>query len=259
MNLPLLIDLDGVLRLGKTIAPYAEEFLSFIKSSDINACVLSNATLSTSTDVKDFFRQNGIVLEIPVMTASDVAAVYCRERYKKVSVFCSENVKAIFAGMIDDQNPEAIVIGDYGKKWDFETLNGIFKKVLAGADLIAMQKNRYWKTAEDGLLMDAGSFVAAIEYATNKEAILIGKPSPLYFHSALHMLGYQTDQKFIMLGDDLETDIRGANELSASTILIYTGKTEYPLAQGSSIKPNYEARDLKDVMTILQKLNSEKI
>lgn len=258
MKLPMLIDLDGVLRLGKTIAPFAKEFLSFIKSADINGCILSNSTLSTSADVKIFFEQNGIYLEIPVMTASDAAAVYCRERYKKISVYCADNVKAIFSEMIDDQNPEAVVIGDYGKKWDFETLNGIFKKVFAGAGLITMQKNRYWKTAEDGLLMDAGSFVAAIEYATNKEAVLIGKPSPLYFQSALRLLGCEPNQKFIMIGDDLETDIRGAKKLGALTILIYTGKTEYPIDQISSIKPDHEVKNFKDVISILKNISAEK-
>ena len=258
MKPPLLIDLDGVLRLGKTIAPFMDEFLSFIKSTDLKACILSNSTLSTASDVKTFFKQNGINLEIPVMTASEAAAVYCRMHFKKVSVFCAENVKSNFEDMIDDDNPEAVVIGDYGRNWDFETLNEIFKKVLAGADLIAMQKNRYWKTAEDGLLLDAGSFVAAIEYATQKEAVLIGKPSPLYFRSALQLLGYQDDQKFVMIGDDLETDIRGASELGATTILVYTGKTEYPLASDSNIKPDHEARNLKDAIVILEKIFTDK-
>lgn len=258
MKPPLLIDLDGVLRLDKQIAPFAKELFEFLKSANVNSCILSNSTLSTSADVLSFFKQNGINLEIPVMTASEAAAVYCRMRYKKVSVLCAENVKSIFENMIDDQNSEAVVIGDYGKNWDFKTLNEIFKKVLAGADLIAMQKNRYWKTAEDGLLLDAGPFVAAIEYATNKNAVVIGKPSPLYFHLALHLLGYKPDQKFVMIGDDLEADIRGASELGATTILVYTGKTEYPLTYDSKIKPTYEARNLKDAIVILEKIFADK-
>ncbi len=257
MKLPLMIDLDGVLRLDKQIAPYTVELFEFLELSELDACILSNSTLSTSADVKNFFESNGINLAIPVMTASEATGVYCRMHYKKVSVYCADNVKSIFEGMIDDRNPEAIIIGDYGKNWDFKTLNEIFKKVLAGADPIAMQKNRYWKTAEDGMLLDAGPFVAAIEYASGKNAVVIGKPSPLYFRSALHLLGYEPDQKFIMIGDDLETDIRGASELGATTILVYTGKTDYPFASDSSIKPDYEAKNLKNVITILEKLVAE--
>ncbi len=254
MKPPLLIDLDGVLRLDNKIASFTGALFEFLNSANVTVCILSNSTLSTSSDVRNFFKQNGINLEIPVITASEAAAVYCRMRYKKVSVFCAENVKSIFENMIDDENPEAVVIGDYGKNWDFKTLNEIFKKVLDGADLIAMQKNRYWKTAEDGLLLDAGTFVAALEYAAQKEAVLIGKPSPLYFRSALQLLGYQDDQKFVMIGDDLETDIRGASELGATTIIVYTGKTEYPLAHDSKIKPDHEARNLKDAIAILEKI-----
>ncbi|MEW6196309.1 MAG: HAD hydrolase-like protein [Bacteroidota bacterium] len=251
---PLLIDLDGVLRINNRPAPNVKEFLDFITDRKINACIVSNSTLSTSEDVNEFFKFFGIETKIPIMTASSAAAIYAKQNYKHVAVYCEERVKRIFYEILDYENPEAVIIGDYGKRWDFKTMNEIFVHVFNGADLIAMQKNRYWETAADGILLDAGPFVAAIEYATNKQARLIGKPSPYYFHAALRILGFANDEKFLMIGDDLETDIKCTKELGSKSLLIYTGKTKYPLDNNSEVKPDYEAMNLTEAMKILESM-----
>ncbi|MFA7419915.1 MAG: HAD hydrolase-like protein [Melioribacteraceae bacterium] len=253
MKLPILIDLDGVLRLDKEPAPHIEEFFEYLKKSKRKACILSNSTLSTANDVRTFFEFNGIHTNIPILTASEAAAMYARSRYRRVAVYCTDHIKTLFNGILDYEHPQAIIIGDYGKKWDFATMNEIFKKVHEGAEIIAMHKNRYWKTAEDGKLMDVGPFVVAIEYAANKPSTLIGKPSPLYFSSALNLLGYDLSQKFLMLGDDMETDIQAAKNLGADSILIYTGKTQHPLPSDSVIKPDFEAMNLLEVIDLLEK------
>ena len=56
-------------------------------------------------------------------------------------------------------------MGDLGEQFGFAILNRAFRMVMDGAELIALQKNRFWLTA-DGLSLDAGPFVAAIEYAS---------------------------------------------------------------------------------------------
>ncbi|MDP3583103.1 MAG: HAD hydrolase-like protein [Ignavibacteria bacterium] len=255
MKLPLLIDLDGVLRLDKEPAPHIEEFFEYLKKSKRHACILSNSTLSTANDVRQFFEFNGIHTKMPILTASEAAAMYARSRYRRVAVYCTDHIKTLFNGILDYEHPQAIIIGDYGKKWDFATMNEIFIKVHEGAEIIAMHKNRYWKTAADGKLMDVGPFVVAIEYAANKPSTLIGKPSPLYFSSALNLLGFDLSQKFLMLGDDMETDIQAAKNLGADSILIYTGKTQHPLPPDSVIKPDYEAMNLLEVIDLLEKSN----
>lgn len=252
---PLLIDLDGVLRINNRPAPNVKEFFDLITDRKIDACIVSNSTLSTSEDVNEFFKFFGIETKIPIMTASSAAAIHAKQNYKHVAVYCEERVRRIFYEILDYENPEAVIIGDYGKRWDFKTMNEIFVHVFNGADLIAMQKNRYWETAADGILLDAGPFVAAIEYATNIQATLIGKPSPFYFHAALKILGYQKDQKFLMIGDDLEIDIKGAQELGCKAMLIYTGKTKFPLDINSSVKPDYEAMNLTEAMKILEPMD----
>ncbi|MFA3782289.1 HAD-IIA family hydrolase [Melioribacteraceae bacterium 4301-Me] len=254
MKKPLLIDLDGVLRIGNQLANHTKKFLEFIVDSQIPACILSNSTLFTSLEIKNFFREEAIEYNIPIITTSDAALIYAKEKYKKVSVYCKENVKLLFNDIIDDDNPEAVIIGDMGQMWNFKILNEIFHKVVNGAELIALQINKYWKNENGELLLDVGPFIKAIEYATDKRATLIGKPSPLYFQLALKALGATVKDSFVMLGDDIDSDIAGAKKLDAITILIYTGKTRKPLAKNVSVLPDYEADDLINVIDVLKKI-----
>ena len=251
---PLLIDMDGVLRIGNSPADGLKEFIEFIQNSKIPACVISNSTLSNAVQFKEFFLRNNAEVNFPVMTCADAAYNYVKENYKTAEVYCSEPVRSMFDEFKTAGEPEAVVIGDMGKAWDFKILNEIFVKVYNGADLIAMQKNRFWKTPEDGLLLDVGPFVKAIEYASGKESVLIGKPSKVFFEMGMKQIDASFKNGFLMLGDDLENDIESAQRLGGEGILIYTGKTKFPLKENSKVKPNYEAKDLLGVIELLKQL-----
>jgi ribonucleotide monophosphatase NagD (HAD superfamily) len=66
------------------------------------------------------------------------------------------------------------------------------------------------------------------------------------------MLGLPTNSEFIMIGDDIESDIIGAQKAGGKGLLIYTGKTKYPLNEGINIKPDYEAKNLTEVIDIIK-------
>lgn len=251
---PLLIDMDGVLRLGKSPARGLKEFIKYVNGSERPACIISNSTLSSAVQFMEFFDRNNIVVKFPVMTCADAAYNYVKENYNTAAVYCSEPVRSMFKEFETDNNPEAVVIGDMGKEWDFKILNEIFVHVFNGADIIAMQKNKYWKTPEDGLLLDVGPFVKAVEYASGKEAVLIGKPSKVFFEMGMKQINAKFEEGFYMLGDDLENDIESAQNYGGEGILIYTGKTSYPISDNSNIKPNYEIKDLFEAVELLKTL-----
>jgi HAD superfamily hydrolase (TIGR01458 family) len=251
-KIPVLIDFDGVIKLGNNIAGDAGEFFTFLNQNDFPFYVISNSTLRTSDTMLQFIRKNGININIPAMTAVDATLNYVKENYRKVSVYCRPNIKPLFSDFDVDDNPEAVVLGDIADKWTYETMNEIFRKVWNGADIIAMHKNRYWEPDGKTLTMDAGAFITAIEYAASKEAILIGKPSPIYFQTALKQLGFKAGTEFIMIGDDVESDIAAAQTIGGKGILIYTGKTEFPL-KANSTKPDFEVMNLNEITGILSK------
>jgi HAD superfamily hydrolase (TIGR01458 family) len=116
------------------------------------------------------------------------------------------------------------VIGDYAERWTFASLNRAFRCLMADPPpaLVALGMTRYWQ-AEDGLRLDTGPFVAALEYATGRQAIVLGKPAKPFFDSALEQLGVSAAAA-CMIGDDIRGDIGGAQAAGIRAILVQTGK-----------------------------------
>ena len=254
INIPVLIDFDGVLRLGAKIADDAKAFLEFLNDENIPSFIISNSTLSTSKEITGFLSQNGIRAGINAMTTVDAAVDYLKGRNLTASVYCAKKIKTLFEEFIDDNYPDAVLIGDMGSEWSYEILNEIFLRVHNGAEILAMQKNKFWKPDGKSLVLDAGAFISAIEFASSKQAVLIGKPSPIYFQSALKKLGVKNGAKFIMIGDDLETDIKGSQSIGGIGILVFTGKTKFPLTADTTIHPDYTANNLAEAIGILKKI-----
>jgi HAD superfamily hydrolase (TIGR01458 family) len=249
-SIPLLIDFDGILKVNGKPAPDAEYFLKHITDKKIPAIIISNSTLYSGNHVKEFLFNKKIDFGIQCITTVDASLKYIGENDLSVKTYCNDEVKSLFSNFTNEVNPDAVLIGDLEDKWNYEILNDIFRHVYDGAEIIAMQKNKFWKPA-DKLCLDAGAFIAAIEYASGKTAKLIGKPSPVYFGSALQILGFNMGNEFIMIGDDIENDIGAAQQLNGKGILVYTGKTKHPLPGNCRIKPDYEVFNLMEIISYL--------
>jgi len=140
------------------------------------------------------------------------------------------------AGILDDlegieligMNAEAVLIGgadegeETGRIFSYLNLNRAFLELQAGADLYCLHRNRWWQTAS-GPRLDAGAFVAGLEYSTGKEATVLGKPSPEYFAAALDALDADPELTW-MVGDDVDGDVVGAQRHGMRTVLVRTGK-----------------------------------
>jgi hypothetical protein len=76
-----------------------------------------------------------------------------------------------------EKSAGCVVVGDPGNGWDFETLNRAFRLLMGEPRpvLVALGMTRYWRAA-DGLRLDAGAFVRALEYASGATAVVTGKP-----------------------------------------------------------------------------------
>jgi HAD superfamily hydrolase (TIGR01458 family) len=123
---------------------------------------------------------------------------------------------------------------------------------MDGAELIALQKNRYWLTAE-GLSLDVGAFVAALEYATGREAYVVGKPSSPFFELVLRDLGVRA-QDAAMVGDDVESDIGGALAAGLAGILVRTGKYRPDAVAAAGVTPTATVDSIADVPELLDRL-----
>ena len=143
------------------------------------------------------------------------------------------------AGIEPSESPtdaDAVVLGDLGDALTYERLNRAFRALVAGAELVALARNRYWR-AKDGLMLDVGAFTAALEYASGKAATLVGKPSPEFFAAALKSLGAAPHEAAV-IGDDLESDVAGAQAAGLRGILVRTGKHRPEELERSPIRPD---------------------
>ena len=117
-----------------------------------------------------------------------------------------------------------------GRVFSYLNLNRAFLELEAGAELYCLHRNRWWQTA-DGPRLDAGAFVAGLEYAADTEATVLGKPSPEYFAAALEAIDADPELAW-MVGDDLEGDVVGAQQHGMRTVLVRTGKFRPGRARG---------------------------
>jgi HAD superfamily hydrolase (TIGR01458 family) len=125
-------------------------------------------------------------------------------------------------GNLPADGQDAVIVGDAGEGFTYTALNAAFRLLMRGAPLLALAANRYFREA-DGLSLDAGPFVAALEHASSTHALLFGKPAPAFFHAAVAGLGCSPDAA-VMVGDDVEADVNGAIAAGLAGILVHTGK-----------------------------------
>jgi HAD superfamily hydrolase (TIGR01458 family) len=128
-------------------------------------------------------------------------------------------------------------------------MNRAFSCLLEGAELIALARNRMYRR-DGSLVLDVGAFVAALEYATGKQAVLVGKPSPAFFHLALDSMGVDPSETAVV-GDDIESDVGGAQAAGLLGVLVRTGKFRGEDLERSSVRPDAILSSLADVGDLL--------
>jgi HAD superfamily hydrolase (TIGR01458 family) len=120
--------------------------------------------------------------------------------------------------------------------FSYMNLARAFGELELGAELYCLHRNRWWQTAR-GAMLDSGAFVAGLEYAAGVEATVVGKPSPAYFAAACEALDADPELAW-MVGDDLESDVPGAQALGMKTVLVRTGKFRPDAVEASRVRPN---------------------
>jgi HAD superfamily hydrolase (TIGR01458 family) len=146
---------------------------------------------------------------------------------------------------VNDVNPDYIVIGDIGEQWNYPLLNSVFQMLMSGAEMLALHKGRYWQMP-DGLKMDIGAFIAGLEYVSGKTATVVGKPSKEFFHYALADMGVDPSET-AMVGDDLISDVGGAQSAGLKGVLVRTGKYREELVAKSAVRPDLIIDSIADL------------
>lgn len=248
----LLLDMDGVFYVGDRLLPGAAETLTELRSRNIPFRFITNTTTRSPAELLDKLAHLGLdAREEDIFTAITATRDYLLRRGRPSCHFLvRDSIRDCFSELeANDENPDYVIIGDIGAAWDYETLNRVFNMLMQGARLLCMHRNRYWQD-QDGLRMDIGAFVAALEYVSGQQAVVIGKPSPAFFQTALASLDLPAEDVAIV-GDDIESDIGGAQSAGLQGVLVKTGKYRDELVRRSSVKPDAVIDSIAELTAIL--------
>lgn len=218
----LLIDLDGTLYVGEEPIDGARQAIGKLKAAGLTLRYVTNTTRKPRGKVREHLGSLGFdIEEREIFTPAIAAAGFIGS--KTCFPLVDESLLADLAELIlTDKDPGCVLIGDLGEDFTYARLNPAFRHLMAGADLVALQKNRYWMKS-DGFALDAGAFVAALEYASGKAATVVGKPERGFFRIALEEMGLEYHEAG-MVGDDPASDVAGARAEGLAGIQVKTGK-----------------------------------
>lgn len=234
----LLVDLDGVLYVEDEAIAGAPEAIESLRAAGLGLRFVTNTTAHSRRRTLDKLERLGFAIsDSELITPAALAVAHCRERgHHRAALIMNDELKQDFSELEEaNERVDAVIIGDLGPAFGYDVLNRAFRCVIDGAELIALQKNRYWMRA-DGLSLDVGPFVAAIEYAASRVAYVVGKPARAFFEQTLAGLGAEPSRA-AMIGDDIESDIGGALAAGLAGILVKTGKYRAEAVRESGIEP----------------------
>ena len=218
----LLVDLDGTLYIGDEPVEGAREAVGRLRVSGIAVRYVTNTTRKPRRWVCEHLHSLGFeVGETEVFTPARAAAGLIGDKscFPLVDESLLEDLEGVF---FTGDHPDYVLVGDLGEGFTYDRLNAAFRLLVDGAQLLALQKNRYWRR-EDGLALDAGPFVAALEYASGVSATVVGKPEESFFRLAVEDLGLEAHE-VAMVGDDAEADVAGAQAAGLGGVQVKTGK-----------------------------------
>jgi HAD superfamily hydrolase (TIGR01458 family) len=250
----VLLDIDGVLYVGDEPIAGAHDALAELRRLGGGVRFLTNTTSRCRREVVEHLAELGFDVPLEeVLTPAAMAVRFCQERgYRSIEMLVSDKLREDLApleGTRGGSHADALILGDLGDGFTPEVLNGAFRLLVEGAELVTLQHNRYWRR-KDGLALDVGAYSAALEFASAREAIVVGKPAEAFFQAAAQDMGLE---RAIMVGDDVEADVGGAMAAGFAGILVRTGKYRAD-ALTARVTPTAIVDSIADVPSLLERI-----
>lgn len=267
-----LLDLDGVIVLAGAIIPGAAVAVAALERRRIPYRIVTNTSAVSRTTLSRWSAKLGAPIPPERFeSALSASAAWTARTFpdQQLYVLASDDAKTEFAGQrlmtheeagANGATAAAVVIGDSPEEATFDNLNRAFRLIRGGATLVGMHRNAWWLTPE-GPTLDSGSFVVALEFAAETRARVIGKPSPAFYAQAVRDLRKEAGRDLArrdiaMVGDDVRTDVRAAQQSGLRGILVLSGKhgeadVESAARERGGRRPDAIAPDLAAVVAAL--------
>ena len=252
----IILDIDGTLFRGEDPLVDLKDLFGLFEARQWEFVVATNNTKSAAEYQRRFRKQGIEVAAEHILTCAEATAEYIRKNHPKrhlVYVIGKEALKdeirargfEVLVGR-EKQADLVVVGGDFDLT--YEKLKNAILHIQDGARLIGTNPDLLIPT-EEGLLPEAGTTLAAIEAATGMHPIIIGKPEPILFQMAVEKMGLSPDQ-VLMIGDRLDTDIKGARQAGIYSVLVETGVDSRRSVEQKGIHPDFVVEDMTQFMRI---------
>jgi HAD superfamily hydrolase (TIGR01458 family) len=224
----VLLDIDGVLAVSWISIPGAPDAIAWLREHEVPFRLITNTTTQSREGLAATLGGAGFdVRADEIVTAVTATATYLRAAHPgaKVFVLTDGDPSADLTEVDVAARPEdadVVVLGGASEDFTYRVVDAVFRRLMDGAPLVGMHRNLYWRTTQ-GWSLDGGAYIAGLEEAAGITATICGKPSDVFFRAALEPTGVSLDRA-AMVGDDIVTDVLGAQAAGCTGVLVRTGK-----------------------------------
>lgn len=253
----VIIDMDGVLWRGDEPLPGLAALFEHLYERKIPFVLATNNSMKAPADYVAKLANFGVAGVDPanIITSGIVAVDYLKANYAPdtpVHVLGGDGLKSLITAAgyplhYLSETPAPVVVAGLDTRVTYDKLKRAALQIRAGAAFIGTNDDMTIPTPE-GLAPGAGSLLALLSAATQREPTLMGKPNPAMFEAALRILGTPPGRT-IMIGDRLDTDIFGAARVGIRTALVLTGVSTRAEAESGAVKPDAIYEDLPELIT----------
>ena len=243
--------MDGVLHVSGTAIDGASQAIRRLREDGHRLRFVTNNTTRSRAQLAVELRGLGVPLSDEELQTTPRAAARALAGQRVLALTMPAIVEDLEGVELVGYAADAVLVGgadetpETNHVFSYMHLALAFAEIEAGAALLCLHKNRWWQTSR-GPLLDAGAFVAGLEYAASVEATVLGKPSASYFEAALEALDADAELAW-MVGDDLESDIAGAQAFGLKTILVRTGKFREDDLKDARARPDAVIDSISDL------------
>ncbi len=224
----VVLDMDGVLWRDDVPLPGLVGFFELLRANNIGFTLATNNSYKTPAAYLAKLEKMGVigVDESLIITSATATADYMRQHYPagtKVYIVGGNGLNEALssAGYLIVEEGAGVVVAGIDPQLTYEKLKRATFQIRAGADFIGTNPDKTLPTPE-GLTPGAGSVLAAIATATDRQPIVIGKPDTPMLETALRILG-TAPENTLMVGDRLDTDILGGQRVGMKTAFVLSG------------------------------------
>lgn len=259
MATKVMLDIDGVLTVSWRSLPGSAETIRWLQRRGIGFRLVTNTSSKSRREIDDLLSRAGIDVELDqIQTAVTSAARYLADTHPGAGcLFLNEgDVDADLEGvrLVSASEADVVLLGGAGPSMGYTELDAVFKRAVDGVPVVALHRNTRYQT-DDGPALDMGAFIVGLEAAAAIEVSVVGKPAATFFEAALSGLEADTAST-IMVGDDLGSDVLGAQAVGITGVLVRTGKFRPSDLDGLPQGPDHVIDDIGQLPQLVEHLSS---